>query len=97
MRNQASAAAYLGLKPTTLQDWRSRGSVSLPFVKIGSRVFYRQVDLDLFLESRVYTHTGEYQSINYKLARDRSASTYSTPIIDRSKKSKMDCFIEDVA
>ena len=67
MRNQASAAAYLGLKPTTLQDWRSRGTVQLPFVKIGSRVFYRQVDLDSFLESRMYTHTGEYHLINSKL------------------------------
>jgi len=66
MRNQASAAAYLGLKPTTLQDWRSRGSVSLPFVKMGSRVFYRQADLDSFLESRMYTHTGEYHLINSK-------------------------------
>ena len=67
MRNQASAAAYLGLKPTTLQDWRSRGTVGLPFVKMGSRVFYRQVDLDLFLESRIYTHTGEYQLMNTTL------------------------------
>jgi|TARA_B110000902_G_scaffold61930_1_gene73160 hypothetical protein len=66
MRNQASAAAYLGLKPTTLQDWRTRGTVQLPYVKMGSRVFYRQADLDLFLESRIYTHTGEYQPINTK-------------------------------
>jgi hypothetical protein len=66
MRNQASAAAYLGLKPTTLQDWRTRGTVQLPYVKMGSRVFYRQADLDLFLESRIYTHTGEYQPINPK-------------------------------
>jgi len=64
MRNQASAAAYLGLKPTTLQDWRTRGTVQLPYVKVGSRVFYRQVDLDSFLESRKYTHTGEYPHIN---------------------------------
>ena len=66
MHNQASAAAYLGLKPTTLQDWRTRGTVQLPYVKMGSRVFYRQADLDLFLESRIYTHTGEYQHINPK-------------------------------
>ena len=66
MRNQASAAAYLGLKPTTLQYWRSRGAVQLPFVKMGSRVFYRQADLDSFLEARMYTHTGEYQIINTK-------------------------------
>jgi hypothetical protein len=33
---------------------------------MGSRVFYRQADLDLFLESRIYTHTGEYQHINPK-------------------------------
>ena len=58
MRNQASAAAYLGLKPTTLQDWRSRGTVQLPFVKIGSRVFYRQADLDSFLESIMISSIG---------------------------------------
>ncbi len=66
MRNQASAAAYLGLKPTTLQEWRSRGAIDLPYVKMGSRVFYRQADLDSFVESRMYTHTGEYHLINSK-------------------------------
>jgi excisionase family DNA binding protein len=51
------AASYLGVKPETLDVWRSSGRYSLPFVKIGRRVFYRKSDLDSFIESRIQTQT----------------------------------------
>jgi hypothetical protein len=45
------AAEYLRLKPATLRTWRSTHAVDVPHIKIGGRVFYRQPDLDQFLES----------------------------------------------
>jgi excisionase family DNA binding protein len=46
----AQAATYLGLKPHTLDVWRSTKRVKIPFVRIGTNVRYRQEDLDRFLE-----------------------------------------------
>lgn len=46
------AAEYLGVAVTTLEAWAIRGTVSLPFVKLGRRVKYRRRDLDRFLEER---------------------------------------------
>ena len=37
-------ATRLGLAPITLQIWRKQG-VGLPFVKQGTRVFYRLTDV----------------------------------------------------
>ncbi|MFZ3205008.1 MAG: helix-turn-helix domain-containing protein [Pseudomonas sp.] len=44
------AAAYLKVSPNTLDVWRSEKRFSnLPYIKIGSRVFYWKRDLDAFL------------------------------------------------
>jgi len=43
------AAAYLGLKPGTLDVWRSTKRYSLPYIKVGRLVRYRKSDLDRFL------------------------------------------------
>jgi excisionase family DNA binding protein len=51
------ASNYLGLKKGTLSVWRSTGRYQIPFVKIGSKVRYRQSDLDEWLESRTHTAT----------------------------------------
>lgn len=51
------AASYLGVKPETLDVWRSVGRYSIPFVKVGRRVFYRKSDLDGFIASRTQTQT----------------------------------------
>lgn len=46
------AAEYLGgISPETLATWASRGG-GPRFIKIGSRVFYLQSDLDAFIEAR---------------------------------------------
>ena len=51
------AAAYLGLTPKTLANWRVAGVVDLPYIRIGSRVFYQRADLVCFISSRKRTST----------------------------------------
>ncbi|QBQ53393.1 helix-turn-helix domain-containing protein [Nitrosococcus wardiae] len=51
------AARILGVKPGTLQVWRSTGRVNLPYVKIGGKVKYRLSDLERFIENRLCQHT----------------------------------------
>jgi excisionase family DNA binding protein len=46
------AAAYIGVTPSTMQVWRSTGRFKIRHIKMGSKVLYRQSDLDAFLESR---------------------------------------------
>ncbi len=46
------AAAYLGVKPTTLQIWRSTKRYPLAYIKVGRLVRYRLSDLDAFLAQR---------------------------------------------
>ena len=43
------AASYLGIKPNTLAVWACTNRYHLPYAKIGSRVFYKQSDLDAFI------------------------------------------------
>ena len=47
------AAEYIGVKPQTLAVWHTTHRYNLPLVKVGSKVRYRKVDLDKWLESRV--------------------------------------------
>ena len=54
----ADAAAFLGVQEQTLAVWRSSGRYSLPFVKIGRCVKYRESDLTAFVEKNVQTQTG---------------------------------------
>lgn len=48
----AVAAAYLGIKESTLAVWRCTKRYPLPFVKVGRLVYYSKTALDAFLESR---------------------------------------------
>lgn len=50
--NNDEAAQYLGIKPRTLEVWRSTKRYSIPYVKVGGLVRYRLESLDKFLESR---------------------------------------------
>ena len=52
LRNREFAADYLGVKEQTLAAWKSTGRYSLPVVKVGRSVRYRQEDLDAFIASR---------------------------------------------
>jgi excisionase family DNA binding protein len=55
------AAAYLSVKPTTLEQWRWNGR-GPRFAKIGRTVRYRQVDLDDFITNRLFSSTTEAQA-----------------------------------
>lgn len=57
------AAEYLGLKRSTLEAWRCRGT-GPTFCKLGRLVKYRQADLDAFIQSRMREHTAEYGFVN---------------------------------
>lgn len=46
------AAEYLGVTPRTLEVWRCTKRYSIPYVKVGRLVRYRQSALDAFLASR---------------------------------------------
>jgi excisionase family DNA binding protein len=46
------AAAHLGVKPHTLEVWRSSGRYAVPFVRVGRLIKYRRSDLDAWLASR---------------------------------------------
>lgn len=52
------AAAYLNVKPATLEQWRWNGR-GPRFCKVGRNCRYRPVDLDAFLAERVFTSTTE--------------------------------------
>ena len=51
MLTRKEAARFLGLQPSTLDAWASRGTVKLPFAKLGGAVRYRQSDLEKFIKS----------------------------------------------
>lgn len=50
--SESQAAELLGLRPGTLQVWRSTRRYPLRYVKVGRYVRYRQSDIDAFLASR---------------------------------------------
>lgn len=52
------AADYIGVEPHSLEVWRSTKRYDIPYVKIGSKVFYRRSDLDVFIEHRTVRREG---------------------------------------
>ena len=50
--SEAQAAEFLGVKPASLQVWRSTKRYSLAYVKVGRLVRYRLSALNAFLVSR---------------------------------------------
>ena len=50
--NEGDAAIILGVKPSTLANWRCTGRYNLPFIKSGRLVRYRVVDLAAWIASR---------------------------------------------
>lgn len=47
------AARILGIQPDTLNVWRATKRYNIPYVKVGSRVFYRQEDLLAFIRENM--------------------------------------------
>jgi predicted DNA-binding transcriptional regulator AlpA len=50
-KTQEEAAAFLGLKPSTLAAWRHQGR-GPRYIKIGRSCFYRGSDLDAWIEAQ---------------------------------------------
>lgn len=55
------AAKYLNIRSSTLEQWRWNGR-GPRYIKIGRSVRYRTIDLETFLEERVFTSTTESQT-----------------------------------
>lgn len=47
------AAAMLSLSARTLEADRARGTIGIPFVRIGRQVRYRRMDLEQFVDSHL--------------------------------------------
>ncbi|MBY5388950.1 helix-turn-helix domain-containing protein [Rhizobium leguminosarum] len=55
----AKAADYLGVSQKTLANWRCSGTRGLLYVQVGSRILYRQNDLDDFILNSRKSSTSE--------------------------------------
>ena len=55
--DSAAAADYVGVAQQTLALWRSAGRYSLPYSKIGRKIYYSRADLDAWLSRRTGTST----------------------------------------
>ena len=54
------AAKHLRISPRTLNNARSTGTgIVIAYHKIGSRVFYKQSDIEAYIENNTFNHTGE--------------------------------------
>lgn len=56
---QREVADRLKISPRTLERWRVTGEVQLKFIKCGSAVRYRVVDVEEFEERQLRAHTGQ--------------------------------------
>lgn len=50
LHDTPSAALFLGIKPNTLAIWRCTRRQTVPYLKIGKKVYYDERDLLAFLE-----------------------------------------------
>ena len=58
------AAKQLHISPRTLNNARSTGTgIVIAYHKIGSRVFYKQSDIEAYIEKNTFTHTGEARGL----------------------------------
>ena len=52
--NTRTLSVALGVSESTVERWRSQGTVPLPYVKVGPRrIMYRAEDIAAFLESQL--------------------------------------------
>lgn len=62
MLTTKQAAAYINLRPATLEAWRCRGGGPV-FIKLGKACRYRMSSLEEFLRNHSHTSTSEIDSI----------------------------------
>ncbi len=58
LRSRVEAAAFLGLAPNTLAVWACTKRYSLPYVRVGCLIKYRQADLEAFVSQRLVDGEG---------------------------------------
>ncbi len=58
IKSLKDTAAALGVSESTLNKWRVSG-FGPAFVKMGSRVYYREQDIAAFIDQNVRTSTSE--------------------------------------
>ena len=51
--DRLEAAAFLRLSPSTLANWQSTQRKKIPCFKLGKRIFYRETDLQKWLELQI--------------------------------------------
>jgi len=51
--DRLEAAAFLRLSPSTLANWQSTQRKKIPCFKLGKRIFYREADLQKWLELQI--------------------------------------------
>ena len=59
------AAEYLGLKPHTLEKWRTTGD-RVPFIYAGGAVRYRPADVEAWLDSQTRRSTSDTGEVDSK-------------------------------
>ena len=58
------AARKLHISPRTLNNARSKGTgIVISYHKIGSRVFYKQSEIESYLKRNKFTHTGQRKDV----------------------------------
>jgi predicted DNA-binding transcriptional regulator AlpA len=58
------ASDYLGVNDKSLANSRYTGTgMQIPYIKMGKIVRYRQSDLDAYIESNTFNHTGEVKGL----------------------------------
>jgi predicted DNA-binding transcriptional regulator AlpA len=57
-RDTRGQAQRIGMKPKTLDNWRSKGG-GPPYLKLGSRVIYDDDEVDAWLAARRRTSTSD--------------------------------------
>jgi hypothetical protein len=50
--DNTEAADFIRVTPHTLETWRAAGRYSIPYTKVGGKVFYFAEDLVAWLQSR---------------------------------------------
>lgn len=79
------AARLMGLSVKTLANWRSDGTVEIPFVKIGRAVRYRHVDIAAFIKSRTFLNAHEVKSSGRQSKRISQPSSTEKRVSRRRK------------
>ena len=52
MLTTKEAAEFLGIRPSTLNVWRSTGTVNVPYIRVGTAIRYRLSDLEEYVSKR---------------------------------------------